>query len=260
MTENTTMHGKVRVVRRLRGARASQSHLADAVQPRGPGKHLSRVGNFCGWAAEEVGISASAPFRLCRSECGRMAHINDAFDTLECQSGLDLDQETVTDEHTPVNARVCVNRRVRFTRPAAGAGGSRAAESEGEAGEGEQKIGVEAAPDQRPEREPQVPERDVPGEAREPLAVRGRKRVTRRVAQDVRRVDEDVVRVPERARDARGHGGPRRGRRREFGAGERVAQHLDLCGNQNVQDTFNMVQCERIRRGGSARPRDLVQR
>ena len=30
------------------------------------------------------------------------------------------------------------------------------------------------------------------------------------------------------------------------------------CGNQNVQDTFNMVQFERIRREGSARPRDLA--
>ena len=32
----------------------------------------------------------------------------------------------------------------------------------------------------------------------------------------------------------------------------------DQCGNQNVQDTFNMVQCERIRREGSPRPRDLA--
>jgi len=32
------------------------------------------------------------------------------------------------------------------------------------------------------------------------------------------------------------------------------------CGNQNVQDTFNMVQFERIWGARSARPRDLVQR
>ena len=34
----------------------------------------------------------------------------------------------------------------------------------------------------------------------------------------------------------------------------------DLCGNQNVQDTFNMVQFERIRRERSSRPRDSERR
>ena len=33
---------------------------------------------------------------------------------------------------------------------------------------------------------------------------------------------------------------------------------LDLCGNQNVQDTFNMVDSCRMWREGSARPRDLA--
>ena len=32
----------------------------------------------------------------------------------------------------------------------------------------------------------------------------------------------------------------------------------DLCGNQNVQDTFNMVYLEQMWQEGSARPRDLA--
>ena len=40
--------------------------------------------------------------------------------------------------------------------------------------------------------------------------------------------------------------------------GDVVALRGGQCGNQNVQDTFNMVQFERIRREGSARPRDLA--